>query len=652
MDKTNKNLISKILLFSIIGIAVGTLFIYTFVLKQDKKISRTVMIYMVGSDLETKSGLATIDLNSIKYDKMDNENVNVVLLAGGTIKWKNDYISSDETSIYELKNGGFKKVKKNSILNMGDSKVFSNFLNYVYDNYKTDKYDLIFWNHGGAIYGSEFDDLSNDFLSLSEIKKGFKNSPFKDKNKLETIIFRTCLNGTLEVGTILDDYSDYLVASEETTIGTPFTSVLNFINDIDVKDNGYNVSLKFIEAYKKQIKDYKSLYNKKLGTKDGLYSTYSIVKLSNIDKLTTTLNDFISDIDITANYNKIAKVRSNLYQYAYTQAEEPLYDMVDLYNLIDKIKSISPKKGDKVLNEFKNTVVYNWATNSNSRGISIYFPYNGNSKYKTMFLKIYQDFDDLRAYRKFIYKFAEIQHSSKKKYSFTKNDTKVSTSNETADFSLELTDDQKEGFATAQFLVFQGNEGDEYYRPIYKGKNVKLNGNTLSASIKGRQLRVKSKKDKTDKGLVFTLFENTETDKYLNYNTYVVLGNLDKETLAYKAVAANMKITLNKQNNNIFVSSIIETDKEKDELKVDNIAVNLKDYKTIAFGSSKYNLVNSDGTYNENFSSNGTYEGMEYDTDEFEFILENFEKTSDYYCVFIIKDVNNNTYYSKIVKMK
>ena len=39
------------------------------------------------------------------------------------------------------------------------------------ENYKTDEYDLIFWNHGGAIIGSEFDDLSGDNLTLKEMKE-------------------------------------------------------------------------------------------------------------------------------------------------------------------------------------------------------------------------------------------------------------------------------------------------------------------------------------------------------------------------------------------------------------------------------------------------------------------------------------------------
>ena len=47
------------------------------------------MLYMVGANLESNNGLATEDLKGIKYSLMDNENLNVVLIAGGSKEWNN-----------------------------------------------------------------------------------------------------------------------------------------------------------------------------------------------------------------------------------------------------------------------------------------------------------------------------------------------------------------------------------------------------------------------------------------------------------------------------------------------------------------------------------------------------------------------------------
>ncbi len=635
---------SKQILFGIIFILICITCFLTFnILKKDKNISRTIMIYMVGADLESKSSLATTDLNSIDYKLMDNKNIKVVLIAGGSIKWNNSYISEDETSIFELKENGFQKVKTQNIKNMGDENVFKEYLDYVYDNYKTDKYDLVFWNHGGAIYGSEMDEISEDVLSLDEMKNGLKNSKFSS-NKLETIIFRTCLNGTLEVADTLSNYSNYLVASEEITYGSSFTSVLNFINKIDSKDNGYDVGYKFIESYKEHINKMKQVYSEN----SNIYSTYSIINLSKINKLTNELNNFVKNIDVVSNYNEIAKIRSNLYQYAYMQSDSSEYDMVDLYNLVYNLRSLNEKDADKVLKEITNIVEYNWATNNNSRGISIYFPYNAQDKYKKMFLEIYKNFNNLKEYYNFINEFYKIQSNSNATYSFNSNKIELDKNNKEADFKLELTEEQKRGFAKASYIVFRDNK-DGYYHPIYMGTETKLNGNTLSANIKDRQLKVIDKKSKNKKGYILTLIESEAEENYIKYNTNVILNNFT-DYKNYKMDNAKINLILNRKTNKIEINNVVLNTKK--DLKPNSTSIDLNKYKTVAFGSFKYKILDDKGNYKTNWNSNGVYEGVEVDVKNIDFEIQSFDDEYDYYSVFAIRDTNNKIYYSKLIKMK
>ncbi len=641
MNKNGNN--KKILLIFIIFILIFLSIILTYNLVfKEKKITRTIMIYMVGADLESKSGLATTDLKGISYNKMDNKNINVILIAGGTEKWDNSFINENETSIFELKENGFEKVKTQNLKNMGDETVFKDYLNYVYDNYKTDKYDLIFWNHGGAIYGSQMDEISNDVLSLDEMKNGLKKSRFNNK-KLETIIFRTCLNGTLEVANTLEDYSKYLVASEEITYGTPFTNVLNFINKINTNDTGYDIGYKFIESYKEHIKTLKSTYSQD----SNIYSTYSIVNLNKIKNLTQSLNEFIKNIDLKNNYNEISRIRSNLYQYAYTQSDSAEYDMVDLYNLINKLKKYDEKSAKKVLSNIESAVEYNWATNNNSRGISIYFPYNADKNVKKLFLNIYSNFKNLDDYYNFIKEFYSIQNNNNYSYSFSSNKLNISSNKNEADFKLELTDEQKEGFANAKYIVFKDNK-DGYYQPVYIGQQTTLNGNILSANIKDRQLKVVDKTDKSFKGYILTLIESEVTDQYIKYNTNVILQNF-KDIKNYKMDNAQMNLILNKKNNKISINNVILNN--KNNLKPNIASVNLSEYKNIAFGSFKYKILDSNGNYKTDWNSNGIYEGVEIDVKDIDFEIQNFENDYDYYTVFMIKDTNNKTYYSKLIKM-
>lgn len=642
-NKKKNNKIILIVGLSLLVIVVACVILLLF--KKDKTTSRTIMLYMVGSNLETDLGIASNDLRGIKYDKIDNENVNVVMIAGGTEFWVNSYIEEDETSIFELTPNGFEKVKEQSKMNMGDASTLSGFLNYVYENYKTDEYDLVFWNHGGAVQGSEYDDFTGDFLSLSDMEDAFDASAFKDK-KLELIVFRTCLNGTLEVANTFKDYSNLLVASEEITLGHIYSSVLTFINDVEEADTGYDIGLRFVNSYKEYIDEIKLLYLKNFYDVD-IYSTYSIIDLTKISDLVNSLNDFVSDIDVNSNYDSIAKVRSNLYQYAYEASDEPSYDMVDLYNLVDGLKYLSNDKGENVLKNIDEAVLYNWASDSESKGISIYFPYNGANDIKKYFLDIYKSISDLDSYNNFITSFNTIQTGSFKNYSFSGNEINIVGNELDYDFSLKLTDEQLEGYARSEYIVFKDNN-DGYYLPVYRGKNVVLNDNVISTNVSDRVLKVVSNKDGNE--YVLSLVETSETDEYINYITYVIMQNINANDISdWKIDSVQLFMTYDKKTNDIFISKALLNDANKDT--PNTIVVDINDYSHITFSSSKYRVFNDNGLYTNDWVSNGVVEGLELEIDEFSFELQEFDE-EDYYAIFIIYDTNNQLYYSDIVKMK
>ena len=611
-------------------------------------VSRTIMIYMVGSNLESTGGLASSDLNSI--DKNIDSNTKVLLIVGGTKNWNNNYISTDETSIYELTNDGFTKVKEQPRKNMGSSETLSSFLNYAYDYSKTDEYDLIFWNHGGAIDGSEYDELSNeDNLSLSEMNESLKNSPFNNK-KLELVIFRTCLNATIEIDAIFSKYAKYLVASEEETLGSSYSSVLNFINEIDSKDTSKVVGRKFIEAYKRQIRDIKSYTF--VTENDTIYSTYSLVNLSNIDKLNQSINEFFNDIDLTTDFNKISRVRANLYQYA---KEEPSYDMVDLYNLVYNLKDLSPSKADKVLKNLDDTIIYNYATDSNSRGISIYFPYNGTNLIKNRFISVYNDIIGFNDYKNFITKFYNAQSGDYKKYTYTSNlvNSKESSNKNTyADFELELTDEQVSTFAKATYVVYK-DLGTGFYKPVYKGISTTLDGNMLKASIKDRQLQIVGSENET---YDLMAFEKENTDSYIKYTTNVILQSFKGDIKDWKDDRAIMTIYYDKKNNKTSIANIVYNSSDD---KTNAIAVNMKDYENVVFSiSSGWKIIDDNGNYtgpiyeNGKVVGDGIITGFEEKPGKFKFELSKFDDNSSYYCVFAITDTHNNVSYSKLIKLK
>ena len=113
----------------------------------------TLMIYMVGSDLESRSGLATEDLQEIADSGVDTGAVNIVVCAGGTEKWRNDYVPADSNTIMHLGGDGFVVDEIQEASSMGDSSALTDFLDYCTDNYHTEEYALILWSCYGLRYG-------------------------------------------------------------------------------------------------------------------------------------------------------------------------------------------------------------------------------------------------------------------------------------------------------------------------------------------------------------------------------------------------------------------------------------------------------------------------------------------------------------------
>ena len=607
--------------------------------------TRTIMIYMSGTDLEaTKGGLATFDLNSIDYKKMDNKNINVVLIAGGSTTWHNNYIDKNSTSIYELTEDGFEVVKKQKLLNMGKSKTLSDFINYVTDNYKSEKYSLIFWNHGGALGGTNFDPLfDDDSLLIDEIDTALSKTKFA-KTKLENVIFRTCLNGTIEYADLFAKYADYMVASEEITIGMAGYHVLNYINDIDVKDDSYEVGKRFVDAYKDQVNGIREDYKRRgAAGRFNSYSTYSIVDLDNVDELIHNLNEFMSDIDIDKNFNTVAKTRAKIYEYGKGGS-----DTVDLYSLVSELKDLSPEKAEAVLKSFDEAVLYNWATSNESRGLSIYFPYSGTKSAKDATLDMYSKIDSLDDYNDFISNFALIQSSGagKSVLSFSGNNISVTNNNDSSDFVLELTEEQKNVYAKSKYFVFKLMDNGEFW-PFYIGNSAKLSGNKLVANVRGRGLEIYDPITNTSSAI--PLIESYEDDEYIKYEISVFLekNKGDFNNRIYESAVLNLDY--NKNIGEITIGEMVYYT----ENGVSNVAVNLSEYSHVVIGSNTYNLSDEYGNISvSNMKTGSRFYGVEVPINSIQFRLADYSSTmSENYATFIINDIYGNAYVTELIKM-
>ena len=625
----------KLIIVSMLSLII-LLLVLSIILINPFNNKRTIMLYIDGSNLESESGIITTDLAAINPKEIDLDNVNILVYTGGTEKWLNDYISNEENAIFKLTEKGFEKIETYEKKNMGDPDTLTSFLEYGYKNYKAKHYNLVLYDHGGAIDGAIYDDFTKDNLSLEDFEIALKNSPFNKHRKFDSVIFRTCLNGTLEVANIFVDYSKYLVFSEEISYGSSFTDVLSFINKIEKEDNGYNVGKKFIDQYQIQMS-----YLDRAG-KQGV--TYSIVDLSKVEAIVKELDKFISGIDLDKNYRNISKIRANMYQYA-SGSNIKSYDTVDLYTLVSELDEYSTVDGNELLKKIEDALVYNYTNMNNSKGISIYFPYNGSKKAKERFLSVYKKLDISDKYRTFINSFYAIQTNSKG-FGFNLKENEHELVDDGKEVSFKLTDEQYKNYSYGRYIVLErDNEHPNYFYPIYSS-------NDLDVSKDGVL------KTKIGNNLISTYDESINDDIYIP----VIHRNVDGiDTWFNGAFLYNKSKEVTDKGFSYGVNAyyIYEDGKPKlynakvsidnDERLIGSI-LNLDDFDDIEILISKYRMLDDNGEYTDEWEQ--APELLLFNSKISDLDLKSASlKDGEYYVVFYIDDIYQNTYNSGLIKV-
>ena len=141
--------------------------------------------YLCGSDLETRGGFASGDLEEMLRIRLP-EGVTVIVETGGARDWQRDDIGSDGNYRFVYDSKGFRLVEKAPLSNMGDPSTLADFLRFCNDNYPADKRAVILWNHGGgSVAGLMFDELYGfDSLSLWEMRLAFESATPPSKTKI------------------------------------------------------------------------------------------------------------------------------------------------------------------------------------------------------------------------------------------------------------------------------------------------------------------------------------------------------------------------------------------------------------------------------------------------------------------------------------
>ena len=154
---------------------------------------KTIFIYMCGSNLETKQGLAGKNIDEILQADIGRD-MNVVIETGGAQTWRSHGIDNSAIQRYEVKDGKLKLLDTLPQANMGEPETLTDFLAWGQKEYKSEKNMLVLWDHGGgSAKGVCFDEnYSFDSLSLTELKSALDAA--KLNGKFDFISFVSCVS--------------------------------------------------------------------------------------------------------------------------------------------------------------------------------------------------------------------------------------------------------------------------------------------------------------------------------------------------------------------------------------------------------------------------------------------------------------------------
>ncbi|WP_214052694.1 clostripain-related cysteine peptidase [Photorhabdus caribbeanensis] len=346
----------------------------------------TLLIYIIGGDMESDFQMATDDIQEILSAKKP-DNLNVIIQTGGALKWHLSQIKKNNIQRWKVTNNQLVLIEQLPNANMDKPDALSSFIKWGIGYSPSDSYYMLFWGHGlGAAggYGGD-ENYGNKKMSINDIFLAFKNADLK-QNNFEIIGFDNCKMASLEIAYILKSYGKYLVSSVDYTHKNGW-NYKDIIESFGLYSSSEAIAAKILSSYVEQS----ITQNEATDDIQG-----SVINLSQINDVAESvgnifhkLSSHIKDIDY---FDKIYNARKATEDY------EDEANMVDLYDFIKNIKMEYPHSisdADLILleNTISKSILLNIKTPEHlkGKGISIYFPFHNVCDYPEYIEKYFKN---------------------------------------------------------------------------------------------------------------------------------------------------------------------------------------------------------------------------------------------------------------------
>ncbi len=641
----------------------------------------TIMVYMVGSDLESEYGNATLDMEEMMASDFDTENNNLVIYTGGAADWQYEEITTNRNYTFILnEDNEFQIMQSTLSKNMGEKDTLSGFINYCLDNFESEHYSLILWNHGaGPVFGFGLDENYQDLLTLEEMEAAFEESVGTQGKKLEWVGFDACLMNSMEIAEVLSPYANYMIASQETEPGFGWDySFLSAVSDKTI--DGDEMGRMIIDQYVLYFETIFEIYPKSYCD-----LTLSCIDLNKFETAEAKLDSFFGamNTDLTvATYPELVRKREHTKDFG-TYASSFDYGMVDVIHLLNQIAP-DDAKAEEAIEAIEAMVVYSRANMSNANGISICYPYSTDNEYAESYLDNQENMDFSPEYLGFLQKFYAIQNGDTiaTDWDFAGAKVTVDTieagqelvgeavSVDTSAITLQLTEEQQANFASADYFILSNLEGigmlteeddervEEMYMFNHLGKNVTLDENGVLSAYYGNQaMYIYDATEDTYSPVPMILIETrAEKDNESRYNASVLLYNWNlAEFDDWVTETAELQIVVDEENPNGIIRSAVPL-QDEDEVSPSKQLLDLEDFgilETVSRGSYFTRGENGEMINFYDWEQSEWYVGISQDlTHDYRLEMRPLDKPEHYYCVFRIKDVQGNVSYSEMIPLK
>lgn len=580
------------------GIAAAILMIVAIVLVivlNIKGHDRTIMVYMVGSDLESEGAAASLDITEMKDANFDHEHTKVLVYTGGTKKWALDEISEEENAIFEVVDGQLNKVQTYPKKTMTEPGNIVDFVDFAYENYPADMYDLILWDHGGGpIYGYGLDENSvmSSPMKVTALAKALSETKLSlSGKKFDLIGFDACLMGSVEVAMTLSRYGDYMIASEEVEPGDGWN--YSFLNDLSEENHVESTE----ELGKSIIDKYISFYNDDYSYDVDL--SLSMVNLRKIDNLANATDDLFSDVKEGINaqtFSSYSQLMTRDKVYGYTGRDSESYDLVDLMDLCGSLKDNYGDRVEKIKTNFDDVIVYNQSNMESTNGLSVYF-LNFNKAEAERMLVAYKDVAFSEKYYDFLMKYKNFVTGDRMVSRGLYKDLNVEESD--GAIEIELPDELKDNYQSGEIIIYR-KLGENRFMPVYRSSEVELADNKLRTTSLNLQFVIEADGPEGKTYGWTVMAEKERTESYADYVTYGVLWYDDGGLIGYAPKQYDMYVRLPKGDTEGQVRDI-RVQSETD--LASKMSFDPEKIKIIEFTVGSYRLFNDAGELDYNMES-------------------------------------------------